>query len=134
VHYAQGGQVPAFGRVAATAHLHGHCHQKAANVMGPVQQVLSHVPGLVVHPIESSCCGMAGPFGYQAETYDVSRQMGELNLLPAVRAAAHDAIIVADGTSCREQIGDFAGREALHVARVLQTALEAGKAEGHGHA
>ncbi len=123
-HFADGEQVPAFGPVTATAHLHGHCHQKAADVMGPVQRVLSYIPDLDVRPIESSCCGMAGPFGYQAETFDVSRQMGELSLLPAVRDAAADDIIVADGTSCRQQIGDLGGREALHVARVLQMSLE----------
>ncbi len=128
------GDVPAFGPVAATAHLHGHCHQKAADVMGPVQQVLSYIPGLDVRPIESSCCGMAGAFGYQAETFEVSRQMGELSLLPAVRAAAPDALIVADGTSCRQQIGDLGGREALHVARVLEMALAAGGATRNGHA
>ncbi|MFP3920872.1 MAG: FAD-binding and (Fe-S)-binding domain-containing protein [Dichotomicrobium sp.] len=124
--FANGGEVPAFGPIAETAHLHGHCHQKAANVMGPVQTLLGYVPGLEVRAIESSCCGMAGAFGYQAETYDVSQQMGELSLLPAVRAADPDAIIVADGTSCRHQIADGTGREALHVARVLHRALEAG--------
>jgi len=133
-HFADGEQVPPFGPVAATAHLHGHCHQKAADMMGPVQRVLSYIPDLDVRPIESSCCGMAGPFGYQAETFDVSQQMGELRLLPAVRNAAADDIIVADGTSCRQQIGDLGGREALHVARVLQMALDAGKGSAHGHA
>jgi hypothetical protein len=66
---------------------------------------------------------MAGAFGYAAATYDVSRSMGELNLLPAVRTAASDALIVADGTSCRHQIADGSGRQALHVARVLERAL-----------
>ena len=126
-HFDGGGQVPAFGHIADTAHLHGHCHQKAADVMGPVQQVLSYVPGLDVRAIESSCCGMAGAFGYQAETYEVSQQMGELSLLPSVRDAAPGSIIVADGTSCRHQIADGAGRDAVHVARLLQRAIEAGK-------
>ena len=82
------------------------------------------IPELNVEKIQSSCCGMAGAFGYQAETFDVSIAMGELSLLPAVRAAEHDALIVADGTSCRHQIRDGAGREALHVARLLARALD----------
>jgi Fe-S oxidoreductase len=91
--------------------------------MGTGEKVLRLVPGLVVKPIKSSCCGMAGSFGYQAETFDVSMKMGELSLLPAVRNAESDAILVADGTSCRQQIRDGAGREALHVVRVLDLAL-----------
>jgi Fe-S oxidoreductase len=106
-----------------TAYLHGHCHQKAFDAMGAVEKVLKLVPGLVVKPVASSCCGMAGAFGYQAETYDVSMRIGELSLLPALRQAEPDAIIVADGTSCRQQIEDGAGRRAIHVARLLQTAL-----------
>ena len=82
------------------------------------------VPELEVETIESSCCGMAGAFGYHAETIDVSRAMGELSLLPAVRKAPDDALIVADGTSCRHQIHDGAGREAVHVARVLAMSLD----------
>jgi FAD/FMN-containing dehydrogenase/Fe-S oxidoreductase len=103
--------------------VHGHCHQKAFEAFGPVQTVLKLVPDLAVETIESSCCGMAGAFGYGAETIDVSLAMGELSLLPAVRKAAGDAIIVADGTSCRHQIHDGTGREALHVARVLAGCL-----------
>jgi FAD/FMN-containing dehydrogenase/Fe-S oxidoreductase len=103
--------------------LHGHCHQKAHGVMGPVQSVLEMVPGLEVEVIESGCCGMAGAFGYQAETYDLSMAMGEASLLPAVRAADPETVVVADGTSCRHQIRDGAGREAVHVARVLERAL-----------
>jgi Fe-S oxidoreductase len=83
---------------------------------------------LQVKTIASSCCGMAGAFGYQAETFDVSMKMGELSLLPAVRKVESDAIVVADGTSCRQQIGDGTGRTALHVARVLELAL--GKDKG----
>jgi Fe-S oxidoreductase len=103
--------------------VHGHCHQKAFEAFGPVQAVLKLVPDLEVETIESSCCGMAGAFGYGADTIDVSLAMGELSLLPAVRKAADDAIIVADGTSCRHQIHDGTGREALHVARVLARCL-----------
>ncbi len=103
--------------------LHGHCHQKSFDTMPAVKSALRLVPGLEVEMIESSCCGMAGAFGYHAETIDASRAMGELSLLPAVRKAPDDALIVADGTSCRHQIYDGTGREAVHVARVLAAAL-----------
>jgi FAD/FMN-containing dehydrogenase/Fe-S oxidoreductase len=114
--------------VAQKALLHGHCHQKSFAVMGPVQKVLRAVPGLNVELIESSCCGMAGSFGYQRETIDVSLAMAELSLLPAVRKAPADAIIVADGTSCRSQIEDGTKREAVHVARVLARSMAAANA------
>ena len=107
-----------------TAHLHGHCHQKAADAMGAVEACLRAVPGLKVEVIESSCCGMAGSFGYAAETIDVSLAMGELALLPAVRRAGPGDVIVADGTSCRHQIVDGAKREAIHVVRLLDRALQ----------
>ncbi|HET9045160.1 MAG TPA: FAD-linked oxidase C-terminal domain-containing protein, partial [Burkholderiales bacterium] len=103
--------------------LHGHCHQKAFGAMGAVERALALVPGLAVETIESSCCGMAGAFGYDAKHYDVSMKMAEASLLPKVRAAEPGTLIVADGTSCRHQIRDGAGREALHVARVLEKAL-----------
>jgi len=74
--------------------------------------------------VESSCCGMAGAFGYGADTYDASIEMAELSLLPAVRRADRPTIVVADGTSCRHQIKDGARREALHVARVLAMSLD----------
>ncbi|XQZ43803.1 hypothetical protein E2978_01550 (plasmid) [Paracoccus yeei] len=105
------------------AHLHGHCHQKAFAAMGPVETVLRSVPGLELKVIESSCCGMSGAFGYAAEHIELSRKMAELSLLPAVRQAQAGDLIVADGTSCRHQIHDGAGREAVHVARVLDQAL-----------
>ncbi len=104
--------------------LHGHCHQKSFDAMPAVEAALKLIPELEVEPIESSCCGMAGSFGYHAGTIDASRAMGELSLLPAVRQAPDDAIIVADGTSCRHQIKDGAGRDAVHVARVLADCLE----------
>ena len=110
-------------QVAKQAYLHGHCHQKSFGAMGAVEQVLKIVPDLSVQSITSSCCGMAGPFGYQSETYEASMRMGELSLLPAVRAADGNAIVVADGTSCRQQIEDGAGRKAVHVVRVLERAL-----------
>ena len=103
--------------------LHGHCHQKAFAAMPAVQQVLKLVPGLTVETIDSSCCGMAGAFGYEAEHYEVSMKMAEAALLPAIRKAEPGAILVADGTSCRHQIHDGANREAVHVVRVLEMAL-----------
>ncbi|HLW05884.1 MAG TPA: FAD-linked oxidase C-terminal domain-containing protein, partial [Azoarcus sp.] len=98
--------------------VHGHCHQKAFGATPPILDVLRMIPGAKPQLIESSCCGMAGAFGYEAAHFDISMQMAELSLLPAVREAT-DAIIVADGTSCRHQIADGAQRKALHVAVVL---------------
>ncbi|HUS54611.1 MAG TPA: FAD-linked oxidase C-terminal domain-containing protein [Thermohalobaculum sp.] len=115
------------GPVAERVLLHGHCHQKAMDVLSPVQELLSLIPDLEVETVETSCCGMAGAFGYQAETVEVSRGMGELDLLPAVRAAAMDTLVVADGTSCRHQIADGSGREALHAAKILLMAVNAGR-------
>ena len=86
-------------------------------------EIMSWIPGLKTELINSSCCGMAGAFGYQSETVEVSKAMGELDLLPAVRAARADTLIVADGTAVRHQIADGAKRGAVHVARVLQSAL-----------
>ncbi|WP_247886941.1 FAD-binding and (Fe-S)-binding domain-containing protein [Azospirillum sp. SYSU D00513] len=115
--------IPLRNQGGRTAHLHGHCHQKAFAAMGAVESVLRSVPGLEVKPIESSCCGMSGAFGYNKETIDVSFAMGELSLFPALRKAGVDDLVVADGTSCRHQIHDGVGREAVHVARVLDQAL-----------
>ena len=109
--------------VAKRALLHGHCHQKSFGAMGAAETVLALVPDLAVETVESSCCGMAGAFGYGADTIDVSLKMAELSLLPAVRKAAPDTLVVADGTSCRHQIKDGSGRDALHVARVLAMSL-----------
>jgi len=113
--------------------VHGHCHQKAFDAMGAVREVLALVPGLEVEVVASSCCGMAGSFGYEARHYDISMRMAELSLLPAVRAADANTLIVADGTSCRHQIADgtrsSSGQRmhepaALHVVRVLARALD----------
>jgi FAD/FMN-containing dehydrogenase/Fe-S oxidoreductase len=112
------------GPLPGKALLHGHCHQKAFAAMPAVEVALHLIPDLDVEIVESSCCGMAGAFGYDAETIDISLAMGELSLLPAVREAARETVIVADGTSCRHQIADGAGRRALHVAEVLADALE----------
>jgi len=111
------------GGEAREVYLHGHCHQKALGAMPDVVAALALVPGLAVRTIESSCCGMAGAFGYEAEHHDISMRMAERSLLPAVRGAPAGALIVADGTSCRHQIADGTGRAAVHVARVLEAAL-----------
>jgi Fe-S oxidoreductase len=108
---------------AKKALLHGHCHQKAFGAMPALQNALGLVPGLEVETVESSCCGMAGSFGYEAAHHAISMKMAEAALLPKVREAAPGSIVVADGTSCRHQIADGAGRDAVHVARVLSDAL-----------
>ena len=124
-HEAQAGRLKLDLRMLDTpkALLHGHCHQKAFGAMSHVERVLKQVPGLSVETIASSCCGMAGAFGYEAEHFDVSMQMAEASLLPAMRASGPDTLLVADGTSCRHQIKDGIARDALHVARVLERAL-----------
>ena len=107
----------------AKALLHGHCHQKAFNVLEPVENVLNLIEDLEVEKIETSCCGMAGAFGYSKETIDFSLQMAEKDLFPKIRQAEHETILIADGTSCRSQIVDGTKREALHVARLLDRQL-----------
>ncbi|WP_029524543.1 FAD-binding and (Fe-S)-binding domain-containing protein [Polaromonas glacialis] len=104
--------------------LHGHCHQKAFGAVSPILDVLKLIPGAKPELVESSCCGMAGSFGYEASHYEVSMQMAELSLLPAVRQQP-GAIVVADGTSCRHQIRDGAQVDAVHVAVLLARQLQA---------
>jgi len=103
--------------------LHGHCHQKAFDAMTAVETTLAMVPGIRVEKIDSSCCGMAGSFGYGVHTAGVSQQMAELDLIPAVKRAPANTLIVADGTSCRHQIETLSDRKPLHVAQILQQAL-----------
>ncbi|MCM0018956.1 MAG: FAD-binding protein [Tagaea sp.] len=103
--------------------VHGHCHQKAFDAVKPTLDALALIPGMQAKLVESSCCGMAGAFGYEAANQEASKAMAEAALLPAIRKADADTLIVADGTSCRHQIADLGGREALHVARVLERAL-----------
>jgi Fe-S oxidoreductase len=110
--------------------VHAHCHQKAFGAADDVLTALRLIPDLDVEAIESSCCGMAGAFGYHRDRYDVSMRMAELALLPAVRGAGDDTLIVADGTSCRHQIADATRtgnpREPMHAIRVLARALRNG--------
>ncbi len=105
-------------------YVHGHCHQKAQDAVTPMLDLLKRIPDADVHMIESSCCGMAGAFGYAPDTIDVSLKMANLDLFPALQTAPDDAIIVADGTSCRHQIADGTARRAMHVARLLDQAID----------
>ncbi len=117
------------GALNGKLRLHGHCHQKAFGVVPDIQRALGLIEGLDVKVIESSCCGMAGAFGYAGETYGVSMAMGEQSLLPAVRATKTDTLIAADGFSCRHQIADGTGRQADHVAVILRDAMRQHKIE-----
>ncbi len=107
------------------AFLHHHCHQKAFSATSGTTEVLSWIPELDVTPIESTCCGMAGAFGYQAETYDLSMRIGGLDLFPALESAPQNALVIANGTSCRQQIAHGTNRRALHVSQVLADSLAA---------
>ncbi|AZV77307.1 FAD-binding oxidoreductase [Parasedimentitalea marina] len=104
--------------------LHGHCHQKAMGVMPSIEKTLARLPDTEVGIIETSCCGMAGSFGYAVETNEISRKMAEVDLAPAVRNADKETLIVADGTSCRHQVADVTQRRPIHVARLLEMALD----------
>jgi FAD/FMN-containing dehydrogenase/Fe-S oxidoreductase len=119
------------GRISRTAfktgpqaiRLHGHCHQKALSSVTPTVKMLELPAGHKVTVIPSGCCGMAGSFGYEEEHFDVSQQIGELVLFPAVRSAPADTLVAAPGTSCRHQIKDGTGRVALHPIEILHDAL-----------
>jgi Fe-S oxidoreductase len=113
------------GPIGPKALLHGHCHQKAFDTLGATTRVLARIPGLAVEAVESSCCGMAGAFGYQRETFDMSLAMAELSLLPAIRKADGDVLVIADGTSCRQQIRDGSRRAPMPLAVVLAKSIAA---------
>lgn len=115
---------PSLRALDTRAVVHGHCHQKAFGAMPAVMRALRAIPGLESTAIESSCCGMAGTFGYESEHYDISMRMAERDLLPAVRAAGDSTLIVADGMSCKHQIEHGADRRPLHVAEVYASALQ----------
>ncbi|MEM9709015.1 MAG: FAD-binding protein [Pseudomonadota bacterium] len=112
-----------FEPITQPIYVHGHCHQKAHDVVSPTLRVLERIPDAKVTMIDSSCCGMAGAFGYAPETIDISQQMANLDLFPALAAAPADAVIIADGTSCRHQIADGTPRKAVHLARFLDHVL-----------
>jgi Fe-S oxidoreductase len=106
--------------------LHGHCHQKALMGMSDEEAVLRNM-GVTLDFPDSGCCGMAGSFGFEADKFAISQAIGERALLPAVRAAATETLIVTDGFSCREQIEQATGRRPLHLAEVLKMALNAAR-------
>lgn len=112
-------QVPHFPRKAL---LHGHCHQKSVMKMAAEESILRRM-GMDFCVPAQGCCGMAGPFGFEAEKYDLSLAIGELEFLPAVRAASPETFVIADGFSCREQVAQCTGRHALHLAEVMRMAL-----------
>jgi Fe-S oxidoreductase len=115
-------EVPFTAMEGRTALLHGHCHQKAFGTVGAAVKALQLIPGLTVETFDSTCCGMAGSFGYEAEHYEMSLKIGELGVLPKMCAASADTLLAANGTSCRHQIADAAGREARHLVRILDDA------------
>ena len=106
-----------------TALLHGHCHQKAFGTMDAAVAALRLIPELKVETFDSTCCVMAGAFGYEAEHHEMSLRIGELGVLPKMREAASDTLLAACGTSCRHQIADGAQRDARHIVRILDEAL-----------
>jgi Fe-S oxidoreductase len=103
--------------------LHGHCHQKSMGLLAPARSLLSRIPGSTLVDLDAGCCGMAGSFGYAQEHFEVSRQIGERRLLPAVRQKAPGTVVVASGTSCRHQVKDFTGENAVHPAVLLRSLL-----------
>jgi FAD/FMN-containing dehydrogenase/Fe-S oxidoreductase len=107
----------------ATLLLHGHCHQKAMGLVSATRSLLTRVPGSTLVDLDAGCCGMAGSFGYAKDHYEVSRQIGERKLLPAARAMDKNAVLVAPGTSCREQVRHFTGVTAQHPAQLLASLL-----------
>lgn len=114
---------PKFSSAPRSVLLHGHCHQKSLVGTGPSLRLLTMPAGFRAEEIDSSCCGMAGAFGYEKEHYELSLQIGEIRLFPTIRRAPEDALIVASGTSCRQQILHATGRKAVHVAEALAGAL-----------
>jgi len=113
--------------------LHSHCQQKALVGVEPGTQTLGLIADTDVEEIDSGCCGMAGAFGYEAEHYEVSMKMGENRLLPAVRAADDETIIIAAGTSCRHQIEDGTGKRALHPAEMIRRAMDSKAKSASNH-
>jgi FAD/FMN-containing dehydrogenase/Fe-S oxidoreductase len=111
------------GKGPATVLLHGHCHQKAMGLLPSARALLSRIPSSTIVDLDAGCCGMAGSFGYARDHYDVSRRIGERRLLPAARKMDADTVLVASGTSCREQVAHFTGAKATHAAVLLRSLL-----------
>lgn len=122
-----GGWRPQFASTPRQVLLHGHCHQKSLVGSGPSLRLLGMPPGFTVEEVDSGCCGMAGAFGYEKEHYEISLQIGEMRLFPAIRRSSPEALIVASGTSCRQQILHATGRKAIHLAEALAGTLVSGE-------
>jgi len=118
-HHAPDYQPP---RLSRKVLLHGHCHQKALMQTNDEESLLRRM-GADLQSIDSGCCGMAGPFGFEKDKYAVSQAVGERVLLPAVRQTPAETLIVSDGFSCREQILQATGRQAIHLAEAIQLAM-----------
>jgi Fe-S oxidoreductase len=103
--------------------LHAHCHQKSMGLVPAIKSLLGRIPGASVVDADAGCCGMAGSFGYEVKHYEVSRQVGERRLFPAVRGRAPETVVVAPGFSCRHQIHDFTAAMAIHPATLLRSCL-----------
>jgi Fe-S oxidoreductase len=121
--FLQSAPAPAPSARTLRARVHGHCHHKALLGMGGEMALLKRV-GIEAKAIDSGCCGMAGAFGFRPETYELSVKAAEMKLLPAVRAAADDEVIIASGYSCREQIDQLSPRKAIHAAEAVARALQ----------
>jgi Fe-S oxidoreductase len=106
--------------------LHGHCHQKAMGLLPVSKALMARIPGAQVVDPDAGCCGMAGGFGYSREHFEVSRTIAERKLMPAVRNRAAGTVVAASGFSCRHQIKDFTGEQAVHPAMLLRSLLHAG--------
>jgi Fe-S oxidoreductase len=107
----------------ASVLLHAHCHQKAMGLQASARALLARIPSCTVVDLDAGCCGMAGSFGYAREHYDISRQIGERRLLPAARSMPADAVLVASGLSCRQQVAHFTGVRAVHPAALLRSLI-----------
>jgi Fe-S oxidoreductase len=113
------------GPIAAKRILyHGHCHLKAVTGTAATMALLRAIPGTEVAEVDAGCCGMAGSFGFEAEHYDLSMEIGELRLFPAVRAEPAGTVIAASGVSCRQQIAHGTGRAARHPLEIVRSALK----------
>ena len=112
-----------FHTVAKEVKIHDHCYQKALGNPSETFQILNLPKNYTVRLLNTGCCGMAGSFGYEKEHYEISMQVGEERLFPAVRNAAAEVLIAANGTSCRHQILDGTQRESLHPITILRRAL-----------
>jgi Fe-S oxidoreductase len=113
--------------------LHGHCHQKSVLSMSYDETLLRQM-GVRLRTLDSGCCGMAGPFGFEKDKYEISLAIGERRLLPAVREASADTLIVTNGFSCREQIAQATGRKTFHLAEIMKLAIDSNREASNNRA